>query len=214
MVQENELSHIEYNNLLFKRLVLIYDWVALFLLRLRRDMVGRINLPIHSKIIDIARGTGTQSIKFAKKGYQVVGVDISPDMISRARLKGGEFSKLSFEIDNAESINYPDSHFDIATLSFALHDMPDPMRQKVIQEMKRVTKSGGKIIIADYQKRSNQIARKLIYSITKIWESRYYEDFLDKGLYYYLVRESIIPYDRECYVFGEVETVFAHNKKF
>src|SRR3989338_6302080 len=171
---KERLDHVEYNNNLFKKLIPYYDWVALFLLGLRINIVDKVNLSIHSKIIDIACGTGTQSIKFAQKGYQVVGIDISPDMICQSRLKGGKFYDLSFEIGDVASINYPDSYFDAAILSFALHDMPESMRQKVIREMKRVTKPEGKIVIADYRKRSNQIVRRLIYLLTKTWESRYY----------------------------------------
>lgn len=206
-MSEEGYGHIKYNNNLFKGLVPIYDWVALFLRNVRKDIAKNMELGSNSKVIDVACGTGTQAIKLAKMGYCVVGVDISPDMIGRARNKAEGIDNLIFKLANAAKTGYPNSYFDTAIISFALHDMPCEMRIKVIDELKRIVKPQGNIIISDYAKRSNKVIRRLIYKITKTWESKYYEDFLDKGADYYLQKSNLIASSRKSYFWGEVESL-------
>src|SRR3989344_1218921 len=189
---EERLNHFEYNNLLFKRLVPIYDLVAVSLRAIRNDIIKNINLKPGSKVIDLACGTGTQAIKLAQNGHVVTGIDISPDMVSRAKRKNKGANNPVFKIKNATKTSYPESSFDVSIISFALHDMPHSMRREVIKEAKRVTRPNGKIVIVDYSKHSNRVTRKLLYYLTKTWESRYYDNFLDKGLDYYLRQENML----------------------
>ncbi len=204
-------DHFKYNNKLFKQLIPIYDPVASLLFPVRNAITKLFDGKESQKVIDIACGTGTQAILIARKGHLVTGVDISPDMINRARKKGSSI-KVSFEINDASNIRYPDSTFDSAIISFALHDMPHTMRQKVVKEMERIVKPNGMLIFADYRGRSCDLIRKCIYWITKTWESRYYEDFLNKGLDYY-IGENIREITRNNYLLGEMEViVFLKNR--
>ncbi len=64
----------------------IYDSLVFFIGGLRKRVADKIDIK-NPKIVDFACGTGSQSIAFAKKGYSVIGIDLSPDMLKIARKK-------------------------------------------------------------------------------------------------------------------------------
>lgn len=72
------------------------------LARMRRRVYDFVTarLPMGSRILDLACGTGTDAVWFAQHGYSVHGVDISGEMLSRAEKKAKELGlqdSLSFE---------------------------------------------------------------------------------------------------------------------
>lgn len=189
MTQNIAEPHQGYNARFFKRWASVYDWVEFFTAHIR-EYVAMVNLPKGSKILDMACGTGAQSIAFAKKGFSVVGVDLSPDMLARAKKKIRKEYDVSLICADASKIEYPDSYFALSSISFGLHDMPEEIGLAVLKEMKRVTKQNGKIIIVDYRAPKNALS-KLANKIAKIWESKYYDYFLKVGLEYYLGKWKI-----------------------
>lgn len=81
--------------------------------------------PPPARLLDLGCGTGWTSALFARRGYSVTGIDISPDMIASARrLHGGEGLDLRFEIDELERIRFVE-RFEIAVFFDALHHCPD-----------------------------------------------------------------------------------------
>lgn len=69
------------------------------------------------KILDIGCGTGNHDILFAKKGYQVVGIDMSQDMINEANKKVADESNLKFYLGNATDFNL-ETKFDVVISLF------------------------------------------------------------------------------------------------
>ena len=69
-------------------------------------------------------------------------------------------------------------HFDVSCVSFGLHEMPLDIMKQVLVEMCRVTKKQGKVIIVDYGLPNNKIFKKIVYYFVKIYESKYYSDFI------------------------------------
>lgn len=76
-------------------------------------------------------------------------------------------------------------------MSFALHDMPLSIRERVLKEMVRVTKPGGTIIIVDYALPMGKISRFLIYHFIKLYESKYYPEFMKSELQVLLEKSGI-----------------------
>ena len=89
---------------------------------------------------------------------------------------------MKFEAANATDISFEDNHFDTSCISFALHDMPFTIREKVLEEIVRVTKPKGTIIIIDYALPRNKIGKYLIYHFVKSYESKYYPKFIKSDI--------------------------------
>lgn len=107
-------------------------------------------LPTHGTVLDVACGTGRTlaMLAAARPDARLTGLDLSPWYITEARRKL-DHPDTSLLVGNAESIPFPDDHFDVVTSTFLFHELPRPVRRRVAREMARVCKSGGRIVIAD-----------------------------------------------------------------
>ena len=64
--------------------------------------------------------------------------------------KQGLFNVTTRRMD-ALHMDFQDESFDIATSSFGLHEMEYPVMKRILKEMNRVLKRGGKLYLVDYQ---------------------------------------------------------------
>ncbi|MEK9629918.1 MAG: methyltransferase domain-containing protein [Nitrospinota bacterium] len=102
-------------------------------------------------VLDVACGPGTVSrlaaLETGAKG-RVLGLDISSSMLEVAKGKPpvAESAEIEFEESPASPLNIPDNTFDISLCQQGLQFFPD--RVQALKEMVRVTRPGGKIIIA------------------------------------------------------------------
>ena len=161
----------------------------------------------------MACGTGAQSIAFAKCGFSVVGVDLSPDMLARAKRKIRKEYDVTFLCQDASSVPYADSQFDLATISFGLHDMPEEIGGAVLKEMRRATKPNGKIVIVDYDVPQKSFSAFLGRAIAKTWEGKYYDHFLKVGLQHYLNAAQLSAGGKESFMFGNIQIVVCANRE-
>ncbi len=100
-------------------------------------------------ILDIGCGTGEQSLFLAKKGYRVLGMDISKEIIKSAgdRIKEAELKdKVSFIIASAEALPFRDKSFDGLISIFGVFSHV-PKASHAFQEMHRVLKNGSRAVI-------------------------------------------------------------------
>lgn len=161
----------------FDVLAPFYDIISLPILRVRKQVVDFTDVPRGFKILDIATGTGDQALAFAREGYDVTGVDISEAMLNRAKKKN-KYANAKFEVADVTKLPFNDTSFDVSCVSFALHDMPLTIREKTLKEMIRVTKNEGKIVIVDYALPRNRVGRFLVYHLIKLYEGKYYVNFI------------------------------------
>jgi ubiquinone/menaquinone biosynthesis C-methylase UbiE len=98
------------------------------------------------RILDVACGIGELSLKIAKRGSRVYGIDMSEEAIKFARrLSKKAGIDCEFQIGNAENLPYPEGYFDKVVCSSALEHFHDDGR--ALQEMKRVLKPKGKLVL-------------------------------------------------------------------
>jgi ubiquinone/menaquinone biosynthesis C-methylase UbiE len=106
-----------------------------------------------AKILDVACGTG-RTLKFIRASLpqaNLFGIDLSPPYLRKAgRLLAEDLGELPQLIQGqAEAMPYKDDYFDGVTCVFLFHELPGPVRQKVIAECWRVLKPGGVFVICD-----------------------------------------------------------------
>ncbi|MFI6510916.1 class I SAM-dependent methyltransferase [Streptosporangium sp. NPDC050855] len=105
--------------------------------------------------LDAACGTGRIAAYLAGRGHRVRGVDLSPDMLQRARLR---VPLAEFLLGDLSRLPVPDESVDLVVCSLALTHVPalDP----VLAEFARVLRPGGHAVIADIHPEG--VARGLI----------------------------------------------------
>ena len=104
--------------------------------------------------LDVAGGTGDVAFRIAKLApadAEIVVLDINGDMLEvgrdRAREKGID-GKLEFVQANAESLPFPDNHFDAYTIAFGIRNVP--RIQVALEEAYRVLKPGGRFLCLEF----------------------------------------------------------------
>lgn len=188
-------EYYSYINKWFHRWAPIYDVIAIPLSGVRDKVVDFTNAKNGSRILDVATGTGKQAFAFRKNGYEAIGIDLSKDMLKVANKKN-KYENVKFKVADATNIPFEDRYFDVSSVSFALHDMPLSIREKVLREMVRVTKPKGIIVIVDYALPKNKIGKYLIYRFVKSYESKYYPEFIKSDIRA-LIRKSGIEIENE-----------------
>lgn len=158
-----------------------YDIAVAPISRIRERVVSFTNAPEKAKILDVATGTGKQAFAFARRGYDVIGVDLSEAMLKVATRKN-RYGNLKLKVADATNLPFGNRSFDVACVSFALHEMPLTVREKVLGEMVRVTKAKGTIIIIDFALPDNKIGRFFIYHLVKSFEGEHYVKFMKSDL--------------------------------
>lgn len=122
----------------------------------RRTLAGLARLARGESVLDIGCGTGSLALE-AKRQVgptgTVVGIDASPEMIARARskaLRAG--AEVTFHQAVAEALPFPDAQFDVVLSTLMLHHLPRPVRQRCMQEIRRVLRRDGRVLVVDFAK--------------------------------------------------------------
>lgn len=171
----------------------IYDLVCLPLRRLRRRVARLALVQPGMRVIDVATGTGAQARAFSDAGALVVGIDLSPRMLAIARRK---HPNIDFEEGDATALPVANVSFDVACISFALHEMPADVRCRVIDELVRVTHVDGTVVVVDFAQPRGLLTR-LVGWVLSLFERESYREFMREDLSAALARAGLeIVHDR------------------
>ena len=106
--------------------------------------------PRGGSILDVGCGTGAHLEMYQRYGGSLYGMDTSPTMLKVARERLGEKAELI--LADAESMPFETASFDLILCMLTLHEMDDEVRSGVMNEMKRVVKADGRVLLIDYLK--------------------------------------------------------------
>lgn len=127
------------------------------------------NLAINSNInnpyiLEIGIGTGNLANKFFNNNYDIVGIDQSREMVTVAKEKN---PKLKVRLGEFLKIPFFDKCFDIIVSTYAFHHLNKNEKVIAIEEMNRVLKDNGKIIIGDLMFKDKNDKSKILESLSK-----------------------------------------------
>ncbi|MGL4402221.1 MAG: class I SAM-dependent methyltransferase [Fusobacteriaceae bacterium] len=154
------------------------------------------------KILDLGCGKGELleeiKIKFDncenQKQFQLFGVDISPKMIEKARLKNDE---IEFKIGDSENLEFSDNFFEVITCLNSFHHYENP--EKSLAEMYRVLTPGGNLILGEIyilEILRGLVNKTLPYGNTgdfRIYSSREIKNLFRKIGFIFLKEKFIFP---------------------
>lgn len=134
---------------MFDRIASVYDLMNSVMTagmhqRWRERAVDMCNLKPDAVALDVATGTGDLAIALARRGAAVIGVDFAEKMLEIARTKA---PGIEFRAGNALALEFPDDHFDAATVGFGARNFDDLDRG--LAEMARVVRPGGRVVILE-----------------------------------------------------------------
>jgi SAM-dependent methyltransferase len=123
----------------------IAEWYDDFLAAASRSY--RLDVPLRllgepsGRLLDLGCGTGAHSVAFREAGWTLTGIDVSDDMLERARSRGLDVVRA-----NATDLPFEDGSFDAAHSLWTHTDLDD--FPAAVQEVARVLRPGGAFVYA------------------------------------------------------------------
>ena len=146
---------------IYSQFSVLYDriFTNVFSPRINR-VITSMNIEPGSRVLEVGVGTGL-SLTAYPPHCEVVGVDLAPDMLTRARQKveRGGWNHVELAVGDAQQLQFPDSSFDYVTSFHVVSVVPDA--RAMMREMARVCRPGGRLVIINHF----QSPRRLVSSV-------------------------------------------------
>lgn len=104
-------------------------------------------------VIDLCAGTGYLARLVAQKApaAAITAIDLSPELIAVGKRKaaGAGLSNVSWQLGDVTWLPFDDSSFNVAMISFGLHELAPRARSRALREARRILQPGGRLLIVD-----------------------------------------------------------------
>lgn len=149
---------------LYRELVPAYEalWPMVAKKRIRHAITN-LGLKSGQQVLEVGVGTG-MSLSFYPRDVDVVGVDLSEEMLGQAerQIRQERWHRFSVMQMNAEQLDFEDSSFDVVTSFHVISVVSNPRR--MMGEMLRVCKPGGRILIVNHFRSPNPWIARMVDS--------------------------------------------------
>ncbi len=118
--------------------------------RVQRAMLAALELRGTEQVLDVGCGTGllTAAVAAQLSPGQVTGIDASGAMIRLARRKRAT-DNCHFRVAAGEALPWPENSFDAAVSSMFFHHVDQELKRACLNELRRVVRPGGRLVVAD-----------------------------------------------------------------
>lgn len=116
-------------------------------------------------VVDVGCGTGI-FLQIAGEKFpntEIIGIDPDRRSLQIAKKRTKKFSNIQYIEAFGEKIPLESETVDICFSTLALHHMPDDMKKKTLEEIFRILKKGGKVIITDFGKLKKKIYKYILF---------------------------------------------------
>lgn len=162
-------------------------------------LCNRIAPHIHTDdtVLEIGCGTGQLTEPLAPLCRKWYATDFSPEMVAQTTDRVGlkRISNIITAVEDATSLTYPDSMFDVVVIANVLHIIPAP--EKALREACRVLKPGGTLIAPTfiYDGRENRFCLRIMglfgFHTFTYWNETNYVSFVSGSGYEIRLVDSI-----------------------
>ncbi|MTI81634.1 MAG: class I SAM-dependent methyltransferase [Firmicutes bacterium] len=141
----------------YNRTAMFYDWMDFMISdSVRKDALSMAK----GKVLEVGVGTG-KNLSLYPSRCKITGIDFSKEMLKRARDKA---KKLNLSVEllemDAQKMDFDDNTFDTVVSTCVFCSVPDPV--KGLEEVKRVCKPNGQIILLEHVRSANPAIGKVM----------------------------------------------------
>ncbi|MCK0509813.1 class I SAM-dependent methyltransferase [Aromatoleum buckelii] len=126
----------------------------------RRRLVQALNCRPGEEVLEVGVGTGL-SLRHYPRYARVTGIDLSPHMLARASLQvqRHDLRNVALMAMDVQRLSFPDASFDKVSALYVASVVPDPA--VMMQELERVCRPGGEVVVVNHFTRSNGFASRI-----------------------------------------------------
>lgn len=160
-----------------------------------RETLKRTDPGAAGRVLDMGCGTGAflEALTSDHDDIHVAGVDLSEEMLARARVKLGPAPDL--RIGNVENLPFEDAMFNMVTSISMFHYLRDP--DTALSEARRVLRPGGRIIITDWC--HDYLSCRLLDVFLRLFNRAHYRTYEAAELEHKLIRAGFEDVRAESY---------------
>jgi SAM-dependent methyltransferase len=158
------------------------------------SLLGLIAPTAHDALLDVACGPGRLLWTFAPHVRIAVGVDLTMEMLRIAREQPHAGAAVGLVRGEGEHLPFRNQAFTVVTTTLAIHHYEDPRR--VLEEMVRVCRRGGKIAVGDIVGADDDARRARQNEIERLRDPSHVEVLSAPGLEAILTSVGLVPLGR------------------
>lgn len=136
--------------------------------RFARAALEALALPLGSRVLDVAAGTGGAALMAARSGADVLAIDAAPGMVARIKARAAGLGlRLRAAAMDARALNLADASFDVALSIFGVILCPDPVG--ALREIARILAPGGRVALVTWTEPERyELASRLMAAIARV----------------------------------------------
>ena len=119
---------------------------------LRQQVAGLAVSDVKGPVLELCCGTGGVTAELSRLFDEVTGIDLSPDMLARAarRVRREQLTNVRLHQAEVSTLRFPPASFSAVVISLGLHELPQAIRNHVIEQAAVWLKPGGRFVFCDY----------------------------------------------------------------
>lgn len=166
---------------------------------MQKSVVLLLDLKGNVRVLDVGCGTGW-AVRYASQlcgdNGEVFGIDISPEMIKKAKEQSSGYKNVFFSNADSEAMPFDDNYYDFIICTNSFHHYQNPV--KVLNEMHRVLKPSGKVYIMDPTADSilirslDGVIRRREASHVKFYNTKEYKALFEKANIKYIESKTML----------------------
>jgi len=153
-------NHEDKAKLRYDRNAWFFDFMDAFFGKMMGDGKKKLVAKAAGKVLEVGVGTGASLAHYPEE-VELVGIDISPKMLARAKAKSDRFrGPLTLQIGDIQALDFPDDSFDMVITSCVFCSVSDPI--KGFQEINRVLRPDGVGLHLEHVRSKQPVVGKLM----------------------------------------------------
>lgn len=172
----------------------------------KRRLVRMADVKSGDHALDVCCGTGDIATALARAGADTTGLDFSKAMLKVAadRNLKSQIPNLKFLTGDAQNLPFGANTFDVVSVGYGLRNLTS--WQRGLEEMHRVAKPGGRLLVLEFGKPDNALWRGLYFGYLKFFVPIFGKLFCGNSATHAYIYESLLAYPAQ-------NGVAAHMKK-
>jgi ubiquinone/menaquinone biosynthesis methyltransferase len=161
------------------------------------------------RALDLCCGTGDIALALQAAGADVTGLDFSPAMLAVAQQRAAGRPGVQFLTGDAMTLPFADGSFDIVTVGYGLRNLAS--WERGLDEMARVAKRGGRLLVLDFGRPENLLWRKIYFAYLKFFVPLFGKIFCKDSATHAYIFESLQHYPGQRGVATKMKALHCHD---